>query len=63
MMPAQTVELEQQVTMREFRGTHPDAEGARAALAAMGADLPLAPGDRPSLTAVFDTPNGIVELT
>ena len=58
-----TAELEQKVTLREFTATHPDAEGTRNALAAMGADLPVNPGERPSLTAVFDTPNGQVTLT
>jgi len=50
------------VVLVGLRAEHPEPEGVRALLDALGVDLPVDAGRRPGLVAILDTPRGRVEL-
>jgi len=49
-------------TLRALRAQHPDAEGVRAALHALGLELEVSAGEKPGLIASIECPRGVVEL-
>jgi hypothetical protein len=51
-----------QTPLREWRATHPDPDSIAVVLTALGADLPIARADQPSLTAVVEGGHGPVQL-
>jgi hypothetical protein len=51
------------VTLRSLRAEDPDAERVQAMLRALGLDLAVTRGPKPSLIATFDSPKGQVVLT
>ncbi len=50
-------------TLVSLRGEHPDPDGVRLALAALGVDIEVTQGATPALVAELDTPNGRITLT
>ena len=46
----------------DFQARHPEPDSIRAALAALGVDLPVGLGELPSLTVVVHGPDGPVTL-
>jgi Glyoxalase-like domain len=50
------------VSLLELRGEHPDPEGMRRALEALGLDLAVSTGEQAALVATLMTPKGRVEL-
>jgi Glyoxalase-like domain len=50
------------VALTDFHAEHPDPEVLRSKLHAIGLDLRVDPGSRPSLVATFRTPRGLVTL-
>jgi hypothetical protein len=49
-------------TLRELRAEHPDVDGVRKALDAVGLPLRVAAAPKAQLIAVIDSPRGRVEL-
>lgn len=50
------------VTLTDFHAEHPDPEGLRSKLRALGLDLRIEPGSQASLVATFRTPRGLATL-
>lgn len=48
--------------LREILAFHPDPDGIRTIMKAIGIELPVDAGQIPKLTAVLETPNGVVTL-
>jgi hypothetical protein len=51
------------LTLASFVVTHPDQEGLAALYAALGIDIQVMRGDRPSMRAVLQSPRGEITLT
>jgi hypothetical protein len=50
-------------TLVELRGIHPDPQRTHDILEALGVELPIEPGDQPTLVASFRTEHGVVQLS
>jgi hypothetical protein len=60
--PHPATDAAQGCQLTALRAEHPDAEGTRRALAALGMELPVAPGPKPTLIAMLECPRGQTEL-
>jgi hypothetical protein len=58
-----SLDLPRAGTLLSLTIEHPDPEAVRAALGALGLDLPVWSAERPSLKARIETPAGIIEVT